>query len=206
VYLDSDAHQACQLQEQVSRTGVLLAREMPVRSPAFLTIVNTDHSGFTRQHSYSAYGNAVDGDWFASRSVQGQYAALIEPTRARVEIGAGADGAPSVLSSLAAPLEEFFYRDAKGLLWHGTDVRTGERRALKTAAEDDFRKWWRTQAASAGGRISPLLAALPGRSGHFFASTTEGGGQPLDTLPSIRWQEKTVLYTGPVTAPGGGRP
>ena len=204
VYLDSDAHQTCQLQEQIARTGVLLARTLPMRTAPFLTIVNTDNSTFNRPRGYDAMGNTYGGDWYASRSVQAHLLAAVEPSRARIEI-TGSTGSPAVVSSLSATLADLYYRDANGRIWHGTEIRTGERQALKPADEKAFRDWWRTQAALAGGRIAQLLADIPGRRSCFFAASPEGGGHPVETLPSIRWEDRCVLYTGPVTATAAGK-
>lgn len=203
VYLDAAAHKAFTVQEQVSRSGVLLSRRLPVRDPLFLTHVVTDSATDRRSRDYAFAGDAFTGDWFSSRTVDGHLLAAVQPTRGRVEI-AVANGTPTVTSSLGATLETLYYRDIRQQVWTVAALKTGERKMMQPATGAALGDFLRKQTAPCGGYLSPRLADLAGQDRFFFASVASPTEQVIPTLPSIVWKQSGLLYFGPAVETGGG--
>lgn len=203
-YLLPAQNKAVTVQEQLSRTGVLFARDFTTDDHVLLSPValrNANSQGLLQT------GNGYGGDWFVSRSLQAQRLETVQPTRARVQILNGdptRSGAPPVVvSSLPLELEDFYYMDEAGTCWRGKNVRTGEQQTLRP--QTDFPK---LSNDVIGG--SPYLTAL------FRHSTPRGDdskrlkatafflalahrGPFIDTLRSIRWTSEQAIYVGPVT-------
>ncbi len=204
VYLDHVAHKSFVAQEQISRTGVLLSRTIPLHEPCFITAVNTDAGFMHRSRSYELVGGTLSGDWFSSRTVQGQLLYAAQSSRARVEIGTAA-GAPAVISGIGATLAEIYYRDEKGKIWRAENLKQGERVQMKSAAESQFKEWWRHQTGTADAVLAARLNAQPDQDNFFFATATGNTEQIIPTLPAIKWKQDALLYFGPVAAIGGGK-
>ncbi len=120
------------LQEQVSRTGVLMSTSFSIPEPVSINQVSTkDPNKFSpndssiRQNFES--GNLRTGDWFASRSVQAHLTQTVRPSRGGIEFYPGGEGrgAASLVSSLAAPLKEIYIIDDFGAVWKAQDVAIG---------------------------------------------------------------------------------
>ena len=201
VYLDSAAHKACIVQEQISRSGVLLARRVPVREPFFITPVNADAGFENRSRSYSLETDALTGDWFSSRTVDGHLLMAVQPSRARIEISAAGD-APAVTSGIGTTLTDIFYRDIRQNIWRVQNLKTGERKKMQPATEAALREFWRKQTVAAGGYLNPRLAAVQNQDNFFFASDSVASDQVIPTLPAINWTQNAVIYFGPVATTG----
>ena len=91
------------MQEQVSRTGVLLKRSFPIVEPGWmqpldLAKAESSYSSREGRHSFDETDTTRTGDWFASRSVQAQLLETVRPSRAAIEVfpPAAAGQPPSV--------------------------------------------------------------------------------------------------------------
>ena len=127
------------MQDQTSRSGLLLGASFSTADPAYIRQAPADPpaaKGRALQYDRGVYG----GHWFESRAVQSQRAITASPSRAEVtllnpvETGSGA--APIVVSSIAATLDPLIYRGQDGRHWIGHNVRTGQKQTLEPAAED----------------------------------------------------------------------
>ena len=182
------------VQEQVSRTGVLLSRHFTLSEDALLSTIAIGPNG---GRELDQAGRDYGGDWFASRSIQAHRIEAIVPSRAEVQLvnaEAAKQGAPpELVSSIPATLKEIRYVDAESRHWSGAGLRTGERVTLQRDT--------RHGPLSFGGEGSAFLEELQSRTrdelGSFYAVADDGPF--LATLTSIRWTNQPVIYLGPVT-------
>lgn len=192
-YLLPAQNEAVVMQEQASRTGVLLSRGFTSRDDLFLVPVDLKKAG---GQEYEQNGKSYGGDWYASRSLQAQRAKTIVPTRARVDLlnaeQATAGAPPVVVSSLPVELTELRYTDEAGKFWRGQHLRTGERQTLQPDEGSSV-------VNSTGGSdyLERLLKDGRTRRGNFTALAAKG--QFIETLPSIRWTDERAIILGPVT-------
>ncbi|MEM7384926.1 MAG: hypothetical protein AAF514_08260 [Verrucomicrobiota bacterium] len=207
VNLDPAGKNAYTVQEQFSRTGVLLNSRFERPDPIFISHVALPRSQWTRVHDsdnnliqslLSTSPPSLRGDWFFSRSEQGHYIKAVIPTRARIErlSQEAPNGAPTLFSNLGFPLEELFYRDEAGNWWQSASViPTGQPATLQPAADFQTRKG--EMAAEASSNLESKLDQLEIPPGHFF-----GLGQASDwfipTLSSVRWDADRLFIHGPV--------
>ncbi len=202
VYLDPAAHQACIWQEQISRTGVLLGRGF-ARSPGSFLIDLPLYSGGDELAPAASLDNETwSGDWFASRRVQAQLLAAVQPARARVRIGAPRPGEYTVLSELGAPLQRVLYLDAQGKAWQAEQVQPGVRQALVALTDSDRDAAWQKLSRTTGPRLQQVLPERD-RAGWFIAEAGEPTEHVLPTLRSIRWTQHTLIYHGPAEVEAG---
>ena len=219
IHLLPDAHEALVLQEQASRTGLLLGTGFRLREDALLLpIAISGRSG--NEKNYSVAGRDYVGDWFRNRSIQGQTVAAIRPSRASVvKTGTSASGAPIVISSVGNTLASLLYVDDNGKTWRGERIRTGEKAELGACAVGDAQSFMKGVCGSmreqTQRRFSGRGKRTSGcyRNGYFYA-TAAAADEPIPTLSSIRWNSDRVFYLGPVetgaaaptTAAGGEKP
>lgn len=185
------------VQEQVSRTGLLTSSSFTLREPGLLVPISTETFLIPKNATFSVQGNSYAGDWFRSRTVQGQWIESIVPTRAEVTVvSPGEAAAPTLVSSIDATLKELYYRDANDRLWVASAVRTGDKVTLQPVASlPAFDK-------HAGLQLQAFRSRrLEDRD--FFYAIAEEPKLFIETLPGIRWQKREALILGPVT---GGRP
>ena len=186
------------MQEQLSRTGVLLSRDFTVTEDLFLTGLALSSSESAVARRLEQTGRTYDGDWFASRSWRGQYLETVRPSRARVELVA--TDPPAIVSSIGVPLREFRYQDERGLFWGADDVSAGVRTVLQRAPDADMRYLERSY-------VGEQLRRFGNRPGHFSAVAATDKDVALATLPAIKWKKTTVVFCGPVSkATGEARP
>lgn len=202
VFLDSAAHRAFVVQEQVSRCGVLLSRRVPLRDALFMTALNTGAGFENRGRGYALENDALTGDWFSSRTIDGHLLFAVQPSRARVEIS-DAGGTPVITSGIGATLTDVFYRDQRQDLWHAQNLKTGERKKMQKAANPDFLNWQEKHRLATGRYLQVRLAPLWKNDDYFFASAEGTTEQVIPTLPSIVWKQNALVYFGPVMATGG---
>lgn len=209
VYLDAAQHKAYTLQEQVSRTGVLLSRDIPTRDPFYMTAVKLDAKAKGGSSRYTATDTQLSGDWFASRTVQGHLLVAVQPTRARVEFADDA-GTPVAISSMGATLADLFYRDAQGDYWRAQELQTGERKRMKKVESKEFDAWRSGAVKLHGGRLRKVFTDYRGHKDCFYAAVDGTTEQCIPTLPSIRWTQQSLVYFGPAEHAGapakGGKP
>lgn len=210
IAIDETARKAYQIQEQVSRTGVLFGSDFDTADPVFISPVPMKKSQWASlsgsrnrgDHNYSLIGQTtLAGDWFKSRSEQSQYIETITATRARIERLPGDDAGPSLVSGLDVTIETLYYIDDAGEVWRSTAaVPVGQKaqlQAIDTATfESELKKITRLASAKLGSRISDLQS----KNGSFFAITN--ASSPLvPTLSAIAWNDDITIIHGQVTSP-----
>jgi len=193
-------------QEQMSRTGVLVSTAFTPSESSFILPIDlrpVDDTPYSyrrpgdRPSVWTLAGSTWSGDWFRSRSAQGQVLAAVLPTRAGLQVSA-AGGAPVAVSSFEQELKELWYFDDAGAAWRAEAVRPGEKKTLVRAGESDFKKWLEGALKPAGAATKNRTTAFArDRSGKFFALGALP--QPVATLDSIRWRDREGLILGVAT-------
>jgi hypothetical protein len=196
-------------QEQISRTGVLLGGGFEVTEPALVTPVPLESSQWARLTRNNSGGGMryetlvrdgkleVDGDWFQSRSEQGQMVRAIVPTRGRIEARNDA-GPPSFLSTFDFPIETLYYHDGNGAVWRADGITPGKAFTCQEVNEADWKNFNAEALRSLTNRAREF-GTLDRRPKHFIAVTTAAPG--IETLKGIKWQSTRTYITGPVAQP-----
>jgi len=190
IYVMPDEHRQILIQRQTSRTGPLLGNAFQTADPVvMLQQTENDQTRVMKNND-----THFSGDWFSSRSIQTQKIQSVIPSRSEITLLNAAavqaqSDAPVVTSSFPAPLEELIYEDAKKRRWSARNVRPGEKVTLTPGQP---KKSFRDR----------LNHPVPSRSGAgtFFATNRDSSAF-LSTLTSIRWDDKPVVYFGPVSLP-----
>ncbi|MDB6070155.1 MAG: hypothetical protein JWL81_1326, partial [Verrucomicrobiales bacterium] len=203
-----DENNAYLKQYQISRTGVLFSNTFSLEDPAMVTPLVLDESRWTRlkppnsgqseNQQYSVVdGRACAGDWFQSRSEQGQRIESIRPGRGRLELKSGT-GNPVIVSSYPAVLEAMYYQDTAGAWWmSNAPLATGGSVQLQpmSGTPDEARNWLEDnlELFPVGDRVT--LASEDHR-GKFYAVSREPGAGFVPTLPSLRWESDFAMIHG----------
>ncbi len=193
------------IQEQVSRTGVLMGRTFAKAEPSLMqaisledpTVYNPRSNG---QRQLNEDEQQRSGDWFASRAVQGHALTTVRPTRGVIEVfsAANANDAPYVVSSIAAPLQRVFVVDDKNKIWQAENVGTGEKKTLRACEKKEFTEWMDQRVVhDAGPVMLQTLKQISNRSGFVFAESADASKFAISTLDSIRWNDERVIFAGP---------
>ncbi len=201
-------------QEQITRTGVLLGGDFSISEPAAITpvplsstsqwsrLTENNHGGGMRYEANLRDGKLeVDGDWFQSRSEQGQLVRAIVPTRGRIELRNGS-GAPSLVSTFDFPIEKIYYRDDAGAYWVGEKIERGKAFTCREAQPTEFSSFMVEASGKFTTRSREALDALSPaeRGGRHFIAVTEGA-PGIDTFKGIDWKLTRTYVTGPVALP-----
>lgn len=195
------------VQEQVSRTGALLRRSFEIEEPVHVTPLATFHRAhpFPDTASYVTEGSRYEGDWFRARSVQGQLLQATRASRAGIELVRAAAERRALLSSIDVRLEELYFRDRRGEIWHAENVLPGRPASMSPATEEEYGRFRASvQLRAAGPKIRSLTATIGDLPGTFLARAAEGASTAtIETLSSIDWTESLVLYAGHVAEDEG---
>ncbi len=185
------------IQEQFSRTGVLLGSSFPMVEPAWLEPI--DRRDFNEQF-VEVDGRTRRGDWFRSRSDQAYLAMAVRPSRARLELVGGENGVPpAVISSIEVPLKEVFVIDEEGQYWTASDIGTGQKKQLQASDADSYKRWFDSLVADAGPVRRRALERLQNVRGQAYATSSAAGKVAVPTLGAIRWVDERVDFVGPFT-------
>jgi hypothetical protein len=184
------------IQEQFSRTGVLVGGSFPIREPSWMRPLGDLD---VDEGLLEIDGRQRQGDWFKSRSDQAHLLETVRPSRAKVEFVAGGDGKPAVISSIEVPLDRLFVIDEKGTYWTAADVGTGERKPLERSDADTYGRWFDGIASDAGPIRKAALDAVRNRRGHAYAEATGAAKVAVQTLGAIRWVDDKAAFVGPFT-------
>lgn len=194
-------------QEQFSRTGVLTGSGFTLDTPANIVPVPIAPSRWARFTSrYDSKGvfdlqpeagkTRANGNWFQSRSEQGQALAAVVSTRGRIE---ATDVPGEYLSTFDFPIETLYQLNASGQWSRATAIQAGKRfRPVvvdPTMAEPELQKL----ANGFTSRNKRFLKSASKRLDHFVAVTTQAPG--IATSPSVRWKQTTTVITGPLVTP-----
>ena len=184
------------IQEQFSRTGVLLGTSFPIREPSWMRPLGTVAGN---EGLLEVDGEERRGDWFSSRSDQGYLLETVRPSRAKIELVAEADAPPAVISSIEVPLKTLFLIDDEGAYWAATEIGTGERKLLEPSDAKAYAEWFRGIVVDAGPIRAAALEAVRNRRGLAYAEASEAAGVAVETLGSIRWIDDKAVFISPVT-------
>ena len=200
---DEGRHAAFIHQEQFSRTGILTRTSFSLPTPALfhpVPITQSRWARFTNRHESQGSYNLqpassrldASGDWFQSRSEQGQFITTVVPSRGRIE--ANGDG---WVHTFPQRIDFLFLRDAQGQ-WHVAEgLATGERFTVKSLPASVARDRLDKEAA---GLFSPRLKAMLNRAitrdDHFVAITS--AAPAIATHPGIHWKTTRTVMTGPL--------
>jgi len=203
-FLDPSSRTLSTIQEQVSLTGVLLGDGFSLDADTSISPLRTETRADQRSRLYHEADGYQRGAWFGSRSIQAQLLERATPTRQRIELVTAAtpDAPPALQSSVGKPLHDVFYRDPQGRLWHTPVLHTGERKAMESANPAAFATWWQTRRENAGLRLRMAFDRLDNVNGMFYADVREADDFTIETLPSIRWQNRAVILAGLVDIQG----
>jgi len=206
--LQPEQKQMTVVQEQFSKTGVLLGRsfEVPVADSVLLLPVSqsreiTTRFGSTRtetdKRDYTITPTQASGGFFTSRALQRQIVHSTRSTRGGIDFYEG--DKPTLVSSLGMNLKTLYLRDSKGSYWIANNVHTGERTPLKSTNLAEMQQWWTANAKHHCGDLmharlaSSILDNLP----WFYAESAEPAKLATPTLTSIRWDNDRAFIAGP---------
>lgn len=208
IEVQPDEHTAYVHQEQISRTGVLFGGGFELTDSAVIAPVPLAPSPWARLTPASggaglsyradfADGHLrLGGDWFQSRSEQGQTVRAVVPTRGRIEVVPGTSP-PELVSTFSHPVEELYYLDRSGARWVARDLHPGSGVTSEAASPAAFETFLKETRERLGERNGTLLDRAVARgAGHFLARTSQAPA--LETYARIRWDETDSILTGPV--------
>lgn len=213
VNLEPEDAAAYVTQEQVSRTGVLFGAGFQMKQPALVEPVAMPASpwaklksdSFSQPADLTQEGRERRGNYFQSRAEQGQLLRAVVPTRARVELkaGAGPEDAPVLISALGFTVEELYYVDAAGAKWKLAEpLSTGQSATLVKSDVSMTNPWIKAALAPAEeDLLREINNAASGNRAFFVAKAAKAPDFVLETLPAIRWQQDQILVFGPVAQP-----
>ncbi len=210
VYLDAGENAAFVHQYQVCRTGVLFGGSFETDDSVLINMAVLPASRWNRLRTssgsyshraepqrYTVSGKSYAGDWFQSRTEQGQILDAVLSTRGRLELKPGS-ATPVITSTLTAPLDRVFYVDAAGKHWTSPGpVTTGATIALIEATRGDFIAW-REKAIAMLPEKQGLRLAINDARNFFYASSTDPRAGMVETLESIEWESDHVFLYGPL--------
>lgn len=194
-------------QEQFSRSGVLTSSGFTLDTSAAIVPVPLPPSRWSRFTArYNTKGTydlqpsdgktRASGDWFQSRSEQGQLIEAVVSTRGRIE---ATDKPGEFLSTFDFPITSIYQLDDAGQ-WHiASGIVSGKRFTFNEVDPSMVLPELKEQSAAFSNRNSKLMSAALLRPGHFIALTDNAPG--IATEPSIRWQKTQTVITGPLVTP-----
>ncbi|HMP89119.1 MAG TPA: hypothetical protein PJ991_02900 [Kiritimatiellia bacterium] len=189
------------VQEQVSRTGVLLSRRFNLPSHTMLNSVQADNSkGIKPQFKLNIEGVA-NGSWFTSRAIQGQVFRKATPSRARVEIWTNSnneESEPEIFSAIGDTLKKIYVVDAEGRHWMAENIHAGESKKLKAIPPAEFRNWWRELRDAGGGLLRMNVGGSESMVAMFYAEVARPESRLLPSLRSVRWTKDRAFVMGPL--------
>ncbi|MGA0369740.1 MAG: hypothetical protein ACO3N7_09860 [Kiritimatiellia bacterium] len=188
------------VQEQVSRTGVLLKNHFELPEGTEIYQVKTDkRRGRSRVQYTQLAGGGWAGDWFQNRSVQAQVLRRSRRSRAEVILKSGTD-APTVVSTVDAVFTRLLLRDSEGQCWIAQGVQPGREAPLSRIsdreAENDF-----ADLRTRNKNLFPGEEALRRRA-WFYGESVEKDDY-IPTLGSVKWSDRPVWFMGPCRMEGG---
>ncbi len=208
VLLDPDRNTMAVLQEQFSRTGILLGRSFPIREPSWMLPQLIDSAGISTNGMSRSAGSFVEvnddrrtGDWFSSRSDQAFTLQAVRPGRGRIEV-LGPPDAPEVLSSVDVPLARLFFLDDDGRWWKTGPLDAGERRRLEPIGEGELPDW-SSFVSGASPPFTRAFARLAKARGYAWAEAAVPRKVAIATLDAIRWTSDAAWFVGPVVRAEG---
>lgn len=187
-------------QEQITRTGLLLNRGFTLDEDALIERIPGVDPVYEARRTLVRTGSHFRGDWFHNRSMQAHWLRGTSSSRARLTLEENENS--TVHSTFPDTLETVFIRDAEGVFWRADQLRSGESKVLTEVSLKDMQDWIEhlIENISTGSRdlvyrLSSSISDEPGEP-FFLASTNSPESFVYSTLPSITWQESTLLHFG----------
>tara|TARA_B110000037_G_scaffold173826_1_gene197837 strand:+ start:12918 stop:14642 length:1725 start_codon:yes stop_codon:yes gene_type:complete len=200
---DENQNAAFIQQEQFSRTGVMTSPGFTVDASALIVPVPLSQSRWARfTDGYDSRGTYniqptdgklyASGDWFQSRSEQGQLITAVVPTRGRIE---AASEPGKLISTFDFPIETLVFRDPEGT-WYRAENITKGRAITPTPVDPTMMLPFLNELANRFTQRNRLfLNKAKARDDHFIAITSQAPG--IETHTGIDWKTTTVI-TGPI--------
>lgn len=190
-------------QEQFSRTGVMTLPSFSVDAPALIAPVPlasnrwarlTTHYDSSGIYNLQPSGGKLfaTGDWFQSRSEQGQLVTAVVPTRGRIETGSTPD---SLISTFEFPIQTLLYQDSSGQWFRAENVTKGQRIKLTATDPTIIQPILSGLNSRLSLRNRSYMKKVNNRNDHFIAITDQASG--IETHPGIDWKTTTII-TGPI--------
>lgn len=205
---DTDEMRSYTVQEQISRTGVMLDTGFTTKQRYEITPVARN---FTEPHGFPSSinreimngnlafnGDKFSGDFFRSRALQAYSLRNSEPNRSRIELQGEESGTPILVSSLPTRIEALCYRDGKGKDWilpTGKVVEPGARIPLESTDDRELPDWAQEIISQFSATRQKQIHGLRERN-RFYAKIADPASFVLATHPSIHWEKTLLLLTG----------
>jgi len=187
------------LQEQVSRTGVLLGNRFTLPQGVRMLPVRVQNRQSQTMLALQEQSDGTRaGGWFANRRIQGQVLEQVRTSRARLELTAGPAGPPVATTTIGVPFTTLLIRDRNGTLWKAEGTQPGREITLSLAQDRDLRDLF----SDAFNRKQHPGNTRRLENGWFIAVADSGHGEWIPSLGSIDWEDRPVVYTGPVVQTG----
>jgi len=207
ILLMPDEHQVIHIQEQISRTGVVLGNRFPLSRDIYIAQPVLERGVSASRQRLSRSAAMASGDWFASRSYQAQYLSEVRPSRARVDrVDSPQDDAPVLLSTFEEDLVDVYYVDEGGQYWYADRVDVGRRTPMQRSTRGAFRSdFWAKEVLGSGIRAGGNIRSISDRDGILFGIMENPDKHFIDTHSAIDWKQDRLLVVGPCgRAVGGG--
>ncbi len=200
---DGNQNAAFIQQEQFSRSGVMTSPSFTVKTPALVAQTPLAKSRWARFTSgYGASGSYdlqptpgglfANGDWFQSRSEQGQLVTAVLPTRGRIE---ATNDPATIVSTFDFPIETLLYRDPDGQWHRGENIGKGKPAKLTPVDPTMVQPILNDTAKRFTDRNNAFLRRVSDRNDSYIAFAKQAPA--VETHPGIDWKTDTVI-TGPI--------
>ncbi len=200
---DGNQNAAFIQQEQFSRSGVMTSPSFTVETPALIAQTPLASSRWARFTSgYDTGGNYdlqptsgglfANGDWFQSRSEQGQLVTAVLPTRGRIE---ATNDPATIVSTFDFPIEMILYRDPTGQWHRGENIGKGKPAKLTPVDPTMVQPILNDTAKRFTDRNNAFLRRVSDRKDSYIAFAKQAPA--VETHPGIDWKTETVI-TGPI--------
>lgn len=200
VFLFYDQGIEISIQEQVSRTGVLLGNRFSLPEETEIYQLPSEAGRARRQIRYEQLPDGDwMGDWFENRNIQAQVLRRMRTSRSAVTYIAGEK--PAIISSVDATFSRILVYDEDGGAWIAQKVSPGEKHFLQPANQKEVRAFQKDLTVREEFIMNGVNVLE--QEGWFYAETLEEE-RYIDTVSSVRWKNRPIWFLGPVK--GGVKP
>jgi hypothetical protein len=194
------------LQEQFSRSGILLSSAFSIDDQTVLNPVAPPASELNQNDSSSSQGTFdlvvsprsdgwdISGNLFESRSEQGQFLRAVRPSREGLSLISPPGAPPELTSSFSVRLAPVFFTDGQGGVWRAESLEPGETVTLSASSGPERNDEMAMTVERFEFSHRKTLYAMFGRPNSFAALAAEAEG--VESHSSIDWQESPVVVTG----------
>lgn len=189
--IDSESNTAFVMQEQISKTGLLLGTAFNVDESCDIIQLNHNNEA-SLSIAQTDKGIACSGDFFQSKSRQGQLVVANQISQEKFELRKEGDKL-YVTSTFSYAIGEFYYLDDKNTVWKAENLKTGGEIQLSKMETQEYYEKLETLTKSCSTYMVDTIKTLSDRPNSFIAYSDKAKG--IETHPSISW-ETEALYTG----------